>query len=237
MRWLPIAIAMLGCGGTPRSSPGPDNSTQGIPPPASEKDEKNQAEMKRHAELCAQATSLAALGCTPFDQMDPSLLKGDCAVVTSFQMASMDHCLNRTSCELLTECFTTTRSIDDPLPYSGPTRACELPKDHADLALPAGFTADEIAKSHGATAKSYADAPSTKDKPIEVCGFPAAGVWLSRMTCADGSRPLPTRNDAERVRVGNVGDGGRCGRIIDQYQVECPEMTYDIFIDAYRCPQ
>ncbi|MGE3766251.1 MAG: hypothetical protein AB7L94_28625, partial [Kofleriaceae bacterium] len=63
----------------------------------------------------------------------------------------------------------------------------------------------------------------------------AAGSWLSRMTCKDGSHPLPTRNDAERVRVGNVGEGGRCGRIIDQYQVECPEMTYDIFIDAYRC--
>lgn len=235
MRWLPIAITMLGCGGTTRSSPGPDHATPGVAPAAN--DEKDEQEKRKHAELCASASRLAALGCSPFDRMDPSLLTGTCGVVTSFQMSGMDHCLTRTSCEWLDECFITTRSLDDPQPYTGPTRACQLPKDHLDLVFPAGFTAEEIAQSYGADAKTYADAPSTKDRPIEVCGFPAAGGWLSRMTCKDGTHPLPSRADAERVRVGNVGEGGRCGRIIDQYQVECPEMTYDIFIDAYRCQQ
>ena len=190
-----------------------------------------------HDMLCKRAAHLTELGCAPFDQMDPNLLTGTCAVVTSFQMAGMAMCLVENSCDALNACFTKIRAQPAPPPYRGPTTACQLPKEHADLASPAGFSREQIAQSYGAGAHTYADAPSTKDQPIEVCGFPAAGSWLSRMTCKDGSHPLPTRNDAEGVRVGNVGEGGRCGRIIDQYAVECPEMTYDIFIDAYRCEQ
>ncbi len=226
MRSMLIAVALFGCGAS---------SSQTIQNRPGDPSQEPQAAQEDHRLLCDRATALADLGCPPFDRMDPKLLTGDCGVVTSFQLAGMELCLREESCDALGACFQKTRAMDAPPPYRGPTSACVLPADHADLGIPAGVTKAEVAESYGATATTYADAPSTKDRPIEVCGFPAAGSWLSRMTCKDGSHPLPTRNDAERVRVGNVGEGGRCGRIIDQYQVECPEMTYDIFIDAYRC--
>lgn len=224
MRWM-LVIALFGCGGSQTHERPPQDPES--PPERVQADE--------HRALCERASVLATIGCEPFDRMDPSLLAGRCDVVTSFQLAGMDQCLYQDSCETLTACFTKTRAAETPPPYRGPVRDCKLPKDHPDLGAPAGFSRDEIAQSHGANAHTYADAPSTKDQPIEVCGFPAAGSWLARMTCKDGSHPLASRNDAERIRVGNVGEGGRCGRIIDQYAVECPETTYDIFIDAYRC--
>jgi hypothetical protein len=233
MRWLPIAFAMLGCGGRAKPPVGNECGQHGCTDNSPHSDEDR--EKAEHSSLCNRAFDLAGLGCEPFDRMDPSLLRGACNVVTSFQLAGMDRCLYEKNCADLSACFAKTRAADAPAPYRGPTRACSLPKNDADLGLPAGFSKDEMAQSYGADAHTYADAPSTKDQPIEVCGFPAAGAWLARMTCKDGSHPLATRNDAERMRVGNAGEGGRCGRIIDQYAVECPESTYDIFIDAYRC--
>lgn len=233
MRWRLVAVAMLGCGGGTKKDPDtPACLDCGLGPGGMNGDGAAQeAAVRKH--LCERAAAHASAGCAPFDRMDPRLLE-TCSVVTSFQLAGMDHCLVEASCDLMSACFDKARAADYPRPYSGPTRACTLPDDHDDLGYPAGLAQDELA-SYGRDARTYADAPSTKDQPIEVCGFPAAAAWLSRMTCKDGSRPLPTRRDAERMRVGNVGKGGRCGRIVDQYQVECPEMTYDIFIDAYRC--
>jgi hypothetical protein len=74
---------------------------------------------------------------------------------------------------------------------------------------------------------------SSKDKPAEMCGVPEASAWLESLACNDGSRPV---SNAEEVRLGNVGPGGRCKSIVDEYNVKCPEKTYDIFIDAYICP-
>lgn len=231
MRHLLLAIAMLGCGSTPPKSPA--NSTGSIAPPVSASP-KDEAALRER--LCKRAAALSELGCPPFDQLDPRLLES-CGVVSSFQMAGMDRCLDETTCSALKSCFTLTRMLADPPRYSGPTRACSLPADHDDLAMPAGFSAEEIAQSHGATAKTFADALSSKDHPIEVCGFPAAEAWMMHRTCKDGSHPLASRTDAARARVDNVGPGGRCGRIIDQYAAECPEHTYDVYIDSYRCPQ
>ena len=69
------------------------------------------------------------------------------------------------------------------------------------------------------------------------CGIPAEMEWLLSVTCSDGSRPFPDYDHAHAARVGNVGPGGKCGSIIDLYEVPCPEGTYKIFIDAYVCPQ
>jgi len=75
---------------------------------------------------------------------------------------------------------------------------------------------------------------SSKDKPIEVCGIPAEGEWLSGLACGNGTKPV-TRGNVETFRKGSLGPGGRCGSIIDQYTVKCPEASYDIYIDAYVC--
>ena len=61
--------------------------------------------------------------------------------------------------------------------------------------------------------------------------------YLTQVTCTDGSHPFADRGDAHAARAGNVGPGGRCDRIIDQYVVPCPEATYQVFVDAYRCPE
>jgi hypothetical protein len=225
-----FAIALLGCGGSSKKKPECLDCGLG---PGGMNPRAHDEEMVRKM-LCERARVHRDAACAPFDRLDEKLL-ASCGVVTSFQLAGMDQCLGENGCDALSACFEKTRAAENPPPYRGPTRACQVPAEHDDLAFPAGVTRDEMAQSYGVMARTFADAPSSREKPIEVCGFPAAGAWLSRMTCADGSRPLPTRADAERTRVGNVGEGGRCGRIIDHYQVECPEKSYDIFIDAYRC--
>ena len=63
------------------------------------------------------------------------------------------------------------------------------------------------------------------------------GHVLAKLRCEDGSTPIRDHDTAEAARVGNVGKGGRCGSIIDLYQVKCPEATYELFVDGYVCPQ
>lgn len=93
------------------------------------------------------------------------------------------------------------------------------------------FILDEtLAKQrHGLHSKTYADADSTKEKPVEVCGIPAARAWLEQTKCPDGSV------GNQLGRVGNVGPGGRCGAIIDKYKVACPDGSINVFIDVYMC--
>jgi hypothetical protein len=58
---------------------------------------------------------------------------------------------------------------------------------------------------------------------------------IQRLECDDGSHPFSSLGQAQSARVGNVGPTGRCGAIVDQYEVRCPEKTYEIFIDMYHC--
>jgi len=83
----------------------------------------------------------------------------------------------------------------------------------------------------------YSQIETTKASPVEVCGVAGAeNEWLAQVACNDGSHPIHSAPEAETVRVGNVGGGGRCGSIIDLYRVKCPEKSYDIYIDGYICP-
>ena len=43
------------------------------------------------------------------------------------------------------------------------------------------------AKRRGTGAKTYADADSTKDQPVETCGTQGARDWLEKTRCPDGS--------------------------------------------------
>jgi hypothetical protein len=94
---------------------------------------------------------------------------------------------------------------------------------------PATLDATQAAARYGANAKSYRDAPTTKQKPVEVCGIRASRQWLGKTACADGS------SGQQLGRVGSVGSGGRCEAIIDLYRVKCPEAEYEVFIDIYMC--
>ena len=98
-----------------------------------------------------------------------------------------------------------------------------------DMFGPFALDEAQARRRYGANAKRFADAPTTKDRAIEVCGIPASRQWLRGTSCADGS---PAKQNG---RSGSVGPGGRCGAIIDLYSVTCPEGDYDVYIDIYMC--
>ncbi len=85
-------------------------------------------------------------------------------------------------------------------------------------------------------ATSFADFSTSPAAPAEVCMVEGQLDFLTRVTCADGSSPFGSREEAHGARTGNVGPGGRCGSIIDLYVVPCPEASYEVHIDLYACP-
>ena len=97
------------------------------------------------------------------------------------------------------------------------------------------LSADEASKRYGQGVTQLSKVPTTKEKPIEVCGVAAQHAWLMATRCDDGSAPFKSRGDAAGARSGSRGIGGRCKSTIDLYQVTCPEKTYDVFMDLYMC--
>ena len=133
----------------------------------------------------------------------------------------------------------TTPGDDAPEPIHmrapSETQAAEAAADtsacgsRTDMFGPFQLTAEQAQVRYGQGAKTYADAPTTKQRAVEVCGIQASRAWLGAVTCADGSA------GNQLGRVGSMGQGGRCGAIIDLYEVQCPEKTYEVFIDIYQC--
>jgi hypothetical protein len=123
----------------------------------------------------------------------------------------------------------------------GLTDAGELPKsvcNHREVGFaPVELTSEQLALRYGEHARTFADAPTSIDRPIEVCAPDGERAWLRRVTCEDGSNPFASPVAARDARIGNVGTGGRCGSIIDLYEVRCPEATYKVFMDMYMCPE
>lgn len=133
--------------------------------------------------------------------------------------------VEQTECAPLVECLTASQET------SG-LRAC-----HATNNLePVGLPRAEWERRKGAGITTFRAARSTKAAPIEICGIAEAKDWLTTLRCDDGSQPVRTFDDANDARAGNVGEGGRCGSIIDRYVVLCPEARYQVFIDSYICP-
>lgn len=218
-----IAALVVGCSAQPK--PPPHNTGMSGPAVADHK--------AMSAKICERAHVLHDEGCAPFDRIDPSLLS-DCSVASSMFIATIEQCMFEPSCDGMRACVTKIRNEGGT--YRGPTGACQVAAGDSDL-IPAGFTEAEIMASYGRNDRTFADSPSSRERPIEVCAMPAEAAYLARVTCADGSKPFPNRAEAADSRTGNVGVGGRCARMIDRYEVPCPEKTYEVFIDAYRCPR
>ena len=89
----------------------------------------------------------------------------------------------------------------------------------------------------GASTQHFSELVTTAAQPVEVCGVQEQVAWLTRVQCEDGSNPFHSLSEAHNSRAGNVGSGGRCGSIIDLYQVPCPEKTYPVYMDLYVCSQ
>jgi hypothetical protein len=77
----------------------------------------------------------------------------------------------------------------------------------------AGYPRAAWEHRNGAGVTMLRDAHSTADKPIEMCGVPAATEWLTTLRCNDGSQPLKDSRQAELARTGNLGEAGRCRAI------------------------
>ncbi|HVV81642.1 MAG TPA: hypothetical protein VHE35_01140 [Kofleriaceae bacterium] len=126
---------------------------------------------------------------------------------------------------------TSTNATTPPTPTAATPAACNRPDEFGPVMLDDA----EAAQRHGASARRFADAPSSQEHPIEVCGVGAELRWLKTMTCNDGSTPYPGDTNPDESRTGNTGPGGRCGSIIDLYPAHCPEATYQVYMDMYMC--
>lgn len=124
-------------------------------------------------------------------------------------------------------------STDPPDPPGGEPSAadCTRPESFGPVLM----SPERHAHRNGVRARQFADAPTTKDNPLEECGLQRSLQRLLQLTCSDGTNPFPSAQAAHRSRVGNIGPGGRCGSIIDLYRVPCPEREYDIHMDMYVC--
>ena len=87
----------------------------------------------------------------------------------------------------------------------------------------------------GVDVASFSAVKTTMEQPIEVCGVQGELTWLTTVKCNDGSNPYKSREAAHEARAGSMGAGGRCGDIIDMYEVACPEGTYQVYMDMYAC--
>jgi hypothetical protein len=217
-----IALAACGPAGPTRGTPPPARPGAGsaAPPAAKYSGEK----------VCRGMADAAARCKFPLDEISPD----ECARTYEVESRSKDgkqleaagRCfVEMTSCDGLTECLTAMLGKE--------LRKCD---ETDSVGRRVGIPAAEWVRRNGAGATTFSGARSTRDTPIEMCGITEANVWLTTLRCDDGSRPVRSRPEAENTRAGNVGEAGRCGSIVDRYVVPCPEMKYEIFIDAYVCP-
>lgn len=226
-------VLALGCGSKappPESPPPPD--TPGDPPANPEPVDSDPV-----ARACEKI--IAVHGATPCGFLETAGFTGDmCAagldaarVPDELQpaFAANLECLGKIdSCDAIKGCFGAySKAVAS---VSGPHRECGS-VGLGSIALSPG----EAAKRHGQGVTGLSAAPTTRDRPIEVCGVEAQHQWLIAARCDDGSQPITDRELAAKARSGSVGPGGRCKSTIDRYIVSCPEKTYDVFMDLYMC--
>lgn len=102
------------------------------------------------------------------------------------------------------------------------------------------LTAEDMLARRGLGDRVFGETPSTVQSPIQVCGLRGQLEWLTRLTCADGSRPWGKDfQKAHNARTGSTMGYPRCpgdiGNMVDHYKAPCPEKQYDVYIDLYEC--
>ena len=251
-RWLPVvACVALACGGSKSSS--------GTNVPASVLDGKGDTDPNPHTEVntetagtpaaygsppalapadaCVRIAALKGEGCAwanrfPSEFDDAAL----CArsLENWFSPSTPDHeMLARTvacwalDCDAAANCMIRAKSTAAP----PPPRACGEEGTAAVLVDAATW-----AKRRGADVTRFADAATSEQAPIEVCGIDGEVAWMTRATCKGGTHPFATPDDANTRRDSYMARGGRCNSILDRYTVQCPEATYTIHVDRYICP-
>lgn len=130
----------------------------------------------------------------------------------------------------------TTTAASHPEPVPAP------PAESGPACTSSGFMSYEAsprayAGRHGLAATRFSELETSQEKPLEECSLDAILQRLVTLRCDDGSNPFQgNMNAAHRSRRGSVGPGGRCGAIVDLYEVPCVEGTYEVYADLYFCP-
>jgi len=121
----------------------------------------------------------------------------------------------------------------DTADLSRPLSGC--PGQAPDGWGPIQLTPEAASRRWGLGVTSVADVRSSMAVPVEVCGVEGELRWLVSLTCLDGSPPFGSMEHAHGSRAGSMGEGGRCGTIIDRYQVPCPDGVIEVYMDMYHC--
>ncbi|HTJ44051.1 MAG TPA: hypothetical protein VL463_18220 [Kofleriaceae bacterium] len=241
--WVSVVIAIAACGPSskPPASPSPPPPSASSPTPPSTNPAAAGDTPVDATQACDRIFSLKSQGCEDLQSYD--LTRDEC--IENMRRSLEDRGADaRQAATKIGRCFMgsdpcdqTMKCVNEALaamgvPEKTPLRTCS----QSDVYGAVGYPRADWDQRKGAHASHFSEVPSTKDAPIEVCGIPDEGVWLAAMKCDDGSNPFHSPDAAEPARVGNVGPGGRCGAIVDLYEVACPEKTYEVYIDAYVCP-
>lgn len=217
-----LIVVLCACGGSPKPTqpPEPHIAEQGkITPEA----------------FCAKFIALRDGGCDAFASL--KMTRDECVKELSAAAGDpqeADFMSKTGQCVVgFQACKDVVKCLADLGPHDDDLRACNA--DAPGKAV--GISREDWEKRNGAGVTKFSQAKSTKDLPVEVCTIAGETEWLQDLACDDGTKPLDNDKGPEMARVGNLGKGGRCGSIIDLYRVQCPEKTYDIYVDGYVCPQ
>ncbi len=74
---------------------------------------------------------------------------------------------------------------------------------------------------------------SSLTQPIEACGHDGERAWLIAATCADGSHPIRSQQEARKLFEGSKRTSAPGS--VDLYRVPCPEGSYDVYMAYTSC--
>jgi len=117
---------------------------------------------------------------------------------------------------------------------SGAAAECHHPEPVGPVLVPDPVYASRT----GHDAIRFSQLNTTAQRPLEECGLRTVLQRLATLTCDDGTNPFKgDLRAAHASRAGNIGPGGRCGSILDHYDVPCREKTYAVHADMYLCTE
>ena len=126
----------------------------------------------------------------------------------------------------------TTSNVDLGRPF-----ACLVDPDSLGLMGTIPWTSERASQRWGHGLYQFSMVKSSKEVPVEICGANDSYKYISELACDDGFHPFSSVEQARDARVGSMGPGGSCGRIIDLYLARCPEGQYEIYVDMYHCAE
>ena len=91
----------------------------------------------------------------------------------------------------------------------------------------------------GAAEHRLGNTGTTKEGAIEVCSPNHQQKWIEEASCPAAFDQPGGQAPARYQRRASVGSGGRCGKIIDEYEVVCQygeqSKSFILYMDMYHC--